>query len=264
MTHTIELLKKSIKTQGGVFQVAADSKLQLSNFLLLSIYRNNIVSMFAVEALVLAAVKAAGANASTRDAYAVFEFLAQVFRYEFVSVSVHQMGELEPKFVMGLERLVDAGLVEVGAGGESVALVAEPKGEGKLLRELFESMTAPFAEAYWIAIFALQALLPPAKPVPTKAFAAHMQWMAGLLYDDGLLSFYEATSKETLSNAAQYMLHAKILVKSKQGTLALAPEWADEGKLRALLARVSTFGGPKLDNNHPVRRNNMSSFAARM
>lgn len=235
----------------------------------LDFYKNNIVHLFVVEALIAAAVRgeaAADGRAELAEVREAASFLGWIFKREFVYDP--ELG-FDEQFDQTLLELSRSGVLELhrpeGAEAEPARPEDAPEGADVIelhpatsledyeavtitersaqLMELLHQVLEPWLEAYWLLALTLHAEL--VERQGDKDVVKAAQKRARRAYQEGEISCLEASNSVTFKNAIAALEELGLVEHTKKGRerlLALAPATAeDPGRLPGIAKRLRRY-----------------------
>jgi len=167
-----------------------------SNMLVLSHYRNKIVPWFFREGLWACALY------SFRDQLEQgVQTIALLPEVKFLYTLLHREFIFKPHpdqpedFEYGLRSMIDRDILS-RTDDDQIQVTSN----GESFFSFLCAMFWPFIDSYFVTALALFSLQPD-RIVPEKRFLQRTQWLGTTLYAQSRMSFYEACSMDTLSNA---------------------------------------------------------------
>ncbi|KAK6533805.1 hypothetical protein TWF694_002734 [Orbilia ellipsospora] len=231
----------------------------------LSFYRNMVIHLFILEAIVCAAmytkVKQGGGPANQRISYKdLFDhvsFLSRLFRNEFVFPTEGLLANLDKT----LKELEAEDVIHIGYSSNStkeveyVEISPREREKGRENYDFYCFMIWPFIEGVWLAGVAVVGITPPEGKdgpedgwIDSKRFLDVSQLLGKTLYHQGDLSYFEAVNSQSLKNAFTRFASDGIL-ETKGGKTRIRPDWRPrlgpggkivmEGRLWELVDKIS-------------------------
>ena len=196
--------------------------------LVLDYHKNSILHFLVAPAILAAAVRSfRGQPAPHAELLKRAKDASRLLKYEFIYPPGKSFeSTVEENFAL----LSKWGLIE--KDGESVLAVAS----GVRMLALLAELLRPFGEGVWVAIDALQLLLP--APMPSKDWTRLSLDRGRAAYLAGRISRIEALTRPTLENAVQMLRDRGVIIGAK---VALTPEYAAKEKLDALADEADLF-----------------------
>lgn len=194
----------------------------------LSLYKNNLVHLFAKRSFTAASLLSFGGEAPEAQVKERFVWLLKLFKNEFSYRS--GLSDAEPLYREAREALVAEGLVERDGERLKVAPAPHARDDLAFLRDL----TRDLLESYR-TVFA--ALPKAAAPVERKAFVAAALEQGRLDFLSGVLACNESLSRPTFENAVEVLKDGGVLVE-KDKKLELSAEKKEPGEVQKLLATL--------------------------
>jgi glycerol-3-phosphate O-acyltransferase len=194
----------------------------------LDFHKNSILHFLVAPAILAAALQSfAGQRVSLPALLSRARDLSRMLKHEFV----FEPGRpLEGVVQDMLQLLVRWGLVE--RAGEEVVPVPAGVSMGQVLADLLR----PFLEGIWVAIDALDLLLP--GPLAAREWTRQALDRGRAAWLAGRVRHLEALSKATLENALS-MLRERDVVRGAR--LELSPEWRSAEKIEELADEVDVY-----------------------
>ncbi|EGX54381.1 hypothetical protein AOL_s00004g30 [Orbilia oligospora ATCC 24927] len=207
----------------------------------LSFYRNMVIHLFILEAVVCAAmytkIKQGGGPANQRigwqQLYDHVSFISRLFRNEFVFPTEGLVTNLRKTLrELGADDVIN--VVHSKSSPDEVDYVELSPRERERGRENYDFycfMIWPFIEGVWLAGVAVVGITPPIGKdgvdegwVDSKRFLDVSQLLGKTLYHQGDLSYFEAVNSQSLKNAFTQFTSDHIL-EVKNGKTRINPEW---------------------------------------
>ncbi|KAF3909275.1 hypothetical protein ABW20_dc0106989 [Dactylellina cionopaga] len=225
---------------GKLDNLAEDTYYAVDRFQL-SFYRNMVIHLFILEAIVCAGmytkIKQGGGPANQRISWPQLldhvSFLSRLFRNEFVFptegllTNLHKtLQELEADDVINVVYSTDSAK-EV----EYVELCPRERERGRENYDFYCFLIWPFIEGVWLAGVAIIGITPPVGKdgpdegwVDSKRLLDVSQLLGKTLYHQGDLSYFEAVNSQSLKNAFTRLTGDGIL-ETQGGKTRIQPEW---------------------------------------
>uniref|UniRef100_A0A7S4C879 Phospholipid/glycerol acyltransferase domain-containing protein n=1 Tax=Eutreptiella gymnastica TaxID=73025 RepID=A0A7S4C879_9EUGL len=230
----------------------------------LSIYRNQIIHIFVLEAQVAVGIQSCLRKQSAqhpdvpqedlllpkkdiREECAFLSYLLKAeFVYEYTKLTEKSGGSLMAvNFEKGCDVFVKKGYLEPVDGEHFRRRWPAPIKQSTLGR--FCDLLLPFVDSYFLVLLGAVRLLPD-QVMEEKAFIAKIQSVGERLYFSGEMDHYEAVGKETLQQAVQRYYQIGVLLhtyppegRGKGHAVRLAERFRSEDAMHELIARVHAF-----------------------
>ncbi|KAF3199581.1 hypothetical protein TWF192_005947 [Orbilia oligospora] len=207
----------------------------------LSFYRNMVIHLFILEAVVCAAmytkIKQGGGPANQRigwqQLYDHVSFISRLFRNEFVFPTEGLVTNLRKTLrELGADDVINVVYSESSPDEvDYVELSPRERERGRENYDFYCFMIWPFIEGVWLAGVAVVGIAPPIGKdgadegwVDSKRFLDVSQLLGKTLYHQGDLSYFEAVNSQSLKNAFTQFTSDHIL-EVKNGKTRIHPEW---------------------------------------
>jgi glycerol-3-phosphate O-acyltransferase len=211
--RALEVLKDLI---GKRFDILEGVYYPLKRFEL-SYYRNQVIHLFAPEAIISASIYATIKVGGTIESQRIpiktkltenCLFISQLMKFEFV----YGQGGLTKNLDETILRMMNHNVVIVGVGEDDMPWVTLSPEERRTGRETFDFycfLIWPFVETYWLTAVSLYTILPNFDDRTNKSlywtdvrvFMNRSQVLGKTLYYEGDVSYIESVNKETIANA---------------------------------------------------------------
>ena len=229
VAHSLALLSQCVLYHKDMVEPNVEKHME-RNYLHLSLYRNQIVHVFAMDAIVSCAIKAFGVDATMklgvdrllvqREAAQIWSWLRSDF---FTQNDPDQQGAgvvKQPQdFAVVIDRMIKEGLLVKHPSSPNKLLIPE---DNDHVHEFLGSIVWPFVECYWLsctALFSMHLASIDKKSrttVKENMLQQRIQWLGEKLYHQDKMHFYESISLETIKNAIYTLVDMKILVRTKK------------------------------------------------
>lgn len=253
----LEQLQPAVIERKSVIEPNVGSASDYQNFFLLTIYRNQLVHLFFNEGICCAiiyalAIKASGSHGTeteaansipssvlVRDVREHFLFLHALFRIE--NVNDLTPAQREQCFEEVLHSMITRGTVSLqSARGETTISIMDER------VAYFSAMIVwPLIDSYWMMSMSLSALYVPHYKLTEAALVERVQWMMDKFYREGLVEFFESSSKNTLQNAISIFVELDVVEapRSSSGRKLKfkAPYDERQAALTELSERIGSF-----------------------
>jgi glycerol-3-phosphate O-acyltransferase len=215
------LVRVAVAAGDTIYQVPEERRA------VLDYHRNAVIHRYVAPALVAAAARTAGAEATVEDVRARALWLSRLLKLEFmyrVGSTFDEIFEANLAFLVRVRALARDGRgVRPGADGATLSFLAE--------------LVRPYLEAYRLAAStALETLPTPPGASDRRALLASAMDRGLGAYLAGGIALREAVSKATLDNAIEWLVSQGLLAEG-DGKLSLA----DRGALRAIVDGIAPY-----------------------
>jgi glycerol-3-phosphate O-acyltransferase len=211
----------------------------------LDYYKNNIIHLLAIEAILAAAIRANLRRGRARldDVRESAAFLSATFKLEFVYTPELSFDQ---QFDATLERFEHFALVTrhhrgYDDRGEAIDLDLGEHAERTLL--LLHRALEPWIEAYWLLATTVATHL--GTPIPEKEFIKRAQRIARRAFFEGDISCPEAASSVTFQHALDAYAELELVTRSRKGRerlVAMSPASPEEPeRMQAIAASLARY-----------------------
>ena len=201
----------------------------------LDMYKNNIIHLFVVDAMVAAAVRGGRRRGqhTVRDLRATAHVLATTLKLEFVyepGMTYDEsfdaaLARLEERALLrllppdGPPKLSVAGQESADVEGSPSPQVPAPAARVEVLAEdtlaTYHRVIEPFLEAYWLTVHGVREQL--TAPMPEKEFIKQLQRLGRRLFQEGAIACPEAASSVAFKNALQILVERGYIERNRKG-----------------------------------------------
>jgi glycerol-3-phosphate O-acyltransferase/nucleoside-diphosphate-sugar epimerase len=251
----------------GPRTIDEDGAFDAKPFIVLAFYRNQLIHLFYVDALVAVVLNTLGARAPRAAVLAELDFLRTLLANEFPTeespcamvLFEASIAALVANGAVRAERADDAG------GDELYTITASGLGPATF----FCHMLWPFIDSYWVAALTLLCLAPNGS-ASQRELLGRMSFVAEQLVAEKKVSFPESCSMDVLGNAFHTYIELRIIAKKRLAasvarlvgtvpeSVVLTPEYADGTRMQAFVDRLA-----RLRQNVVVSRGlSVTSFSA--
>ncbi|EAS00429.1 male sterility protein (macronuclear) [Tetrahymena thermophila SB210] len=232
-----------LKTKKNVFELEVTSDTEYKNVLMLSYYRNQIVHLFILEAIVCVALTAFGPNVAFKEGVSLeriweeSSFLIELFEREYVLPNVPKTLEQFSKTL--LAKMIELKVLKVNESGK-ICIVDENQ------VSFYNSLIYPLVESYWSVLLNFYTLSQSkTKFMPLKKFLQQAQWFTENMHDERIIQHHESCSLDTIKNAIQKYKHFKLIRTYTDADKSGAEEnillLVNEEKLNELETHIQKF-----------------------
>lgn len=227
----------------------------------LSYYRNQVIHLFASEAIVSVAIftqlrRTGNRVMQTRDVVNDVKFLSTLLSGEFV----YQPEGFQTNLNESLHKLVHQGVITTESlNSETIELSFRELNAGCEYLDFYCFLLWPFIDGYWAASVGLLSLsqVPIGASVPERQFYDTIQNLAKTLYFQGEITHYEAVNKEMLKAAYQHFEAQGLVTRSAATkTIHINASWRAETSANGQMASgrlVKYSEDIALARNRPLR-----------
>jgi glycerol-3-phosphate O-acyltransferase len=202
-----------------------DSRDSHRNILQLALYRNQIPHIFFPESILLIATESSDVEELLCESAT---FLKLLLSAEFDTARSYDWKDV----LVQMERRE---LVRRDAGR------VVPLSDNEHAVSFLCSLLWPFVDAHWIAVLSLFSLQP-RRTIGEELLVSQMQWFSEKLYFDGVITLFDACSKESMRCAVQVLLkHFGVLQISADEKLSLTPAFQTEEALSNFADKIARF-----------------------
>jgi glycerol-3-phosphate O-acyltransferase len=235
-------------------------------FIVLAFYRNQLIHLFYVDALVAVVLNTLGARAPRAAVLAELDFLRTLLANEFPTEESPCAMAL---FEAAIAALVANGAVRAERADDGADELYTITAAGLGPATFFCHMLWPFIDSYWVAALTLLCLAPNGS-ASQRELLGRMSFVAEQLVAEKKVSFPESCSMDVLGNAFHTFIELRIIAKKRLAasvarlvgtvpeSVVLTPEYADGTKMQAFVDRLA-----RLRQNVVVSRGlSVTSFSA--
>lgn len=174
-----------LKSKKNIFELELTSDTEYKNVLMLHYYRNGLIHVFILEAMVCLAITAFGPVVANKEGVAIERiweetaFLFELLEREYVLPNVPK--SLEEFKSTVIQRMVDLKVIQIADNGKALAM-----DENQI--QFYCSLAWPIVESYWTVVVYFYSLgTMKGKSLPLKKFLSQVQWFAENLHDERII-----------------------------------------------------------------------------
>lgn len=253
VSHAVDLLSDIIRQRRpGIYEPDIDLRAGdgLKNLLVLGLYRNQITHLFFPEGVVCCALHSfedfsSGMSLQSQQNQGVLhdqlidriKDLSELLSLEFIHKQSQDSCE---DWDSVLDQMKKRGIIVIDP--QTGRISASSTVGGQINPSFFLcNMFFPFVESYYVAALALYSLFPVAKQ-NESVLLQRMLWLAETLFFENKVTFFESCSSDTLKNAIQLFIKAKVIVRAPNGDIQLSALYqSDKSHVVGLIDRIRRF-----------------------
>jgi len=214
MDHALKLLNNNLHIVRGNYVPATSGVNGKQNqaLLILDYYRNQIVHLFAQEAMIAISINSLifhhhkgniAAPVDRKDLVNSAKFLRQLLWLEFVT---DPSTSIEQDMLDTIESMVKRGFLVNDKSNNSVIINSGSEGYFSFLCHFFW----PLVDTYWVSALSLFSLQPH-NGVKKRLHLQRTQWLGERMFNEGKLAFYETCSMEALLNTLELFQNWRVI-----------------------------------------------------
>jgi glycerone phosphate O-acyltransferase/fatty acyl-CoA reductase len=253
-------LSQIVAYRKDLFQPSVCANSDFKSVLLLSYYRNALITVFAKEAIIVATLYSFGEIISSEEGISESRlieesvFLGSLLKDEFIIREDLSQAE-------ALRSVIDYLVRRQILKKDSDKVRFFSKAE--IATTFFCSLLWPLIDTYWATMMFCSAFRK-RQAIHAEKLQHSIQWFLENMYEERTISFYESCSYEYISNALSSFEKRGILKKEENLFINLTEEYSPLGVLEDMLERIDKFRKKslvkKLTTNHELRDALLSEF----